>query len=96
MRGLVFGATGTIGSAIADALAPRHEVVRAGGTRGDFQADLSDPASIEALYAAVSPVDSVVSAAGIARFGPLEQLTDEDFAFSIRNKLMGKSKNKPC
>jgi len=30
-----------------------------------------------------------VSAAGDAKFAPLQQLTDDDFAFSLRNKLMG-------
>jgi len=37
----------------------------------------------------VGRVDAVVSAAGDARFKPLAQLTDDDFAFSLDNKLMG-------
>ena len=86
---MVIGATGTIGSAVAEHLGERHDVVRVGNTRGDFQVDLSDRGSIEDLYRSAGPVDAVVSAAGIARFGPLEALTDEDFSFSIQNKLMG-------
>jgi NAD(P)-dependent dehydrogenase (short-subunit alcohol dehydrogenase family) len=86
---MVVGATGTIGSAVADRLEGKHDVVRVGNSRGDHRVDLSDRASIEGLYGAVGPVDAVVSAAGIARFGSLEALTDEDFAFSIQNKLMG-------
>ena len=31
----------------------------------------------------------MVSAAGLARFGPLAGLSDEDFQFSLANKLMG-------
>ena len=86
---MVVGATGTIGSAIADHLQERHDVVRVGNTSGDLQVDLSDRGSIEDLYGTVGLVDAVVSAAGIARVGPLEALTDEDFSFSIQNKLMG-------
>src|SRR5690606_6056370 len=45
--------------------------------------------SIRALFASVGHVDAVVCAAGAARFAPLAELTDDDFAFSIANKLMG-------
>jgi len=90
MRILHVGATGTIGTAVADALAARgHEIVRVGASDGDFTVDLGDPSSIEALYEAVGPVDAVVCTAGIARFGALEDLTDEDFRTSLANKLMG-------
>ena len=41
------------------------------------------------MYQAVRKLDAVVCAAGQARFAPLAALTDEDFAFSIANKLMG-------
>ena len=34
-------------------------------------------------------MDAVICAAGAAKFAPLESLTDEDFAFSLANKLMG-------
>ena len=33
--------------------------------------------------------DGIVSAACAARFAPLEELSDEDFRFSLANKLMG-------
>jgi len=89
VRIMIVGGTGTIGSAVAEALSPRHEVVRVGARGGDLQVDLADKASIGALYRAAGPLDAVVSAAGISRFGPLEDLDDEDFAFSIRSKLMG-------
>lgn len=89
MRIVVIGATGTIGQAVADALAARHEVVRVGRTQGDYQVDMADKASLQRLFESVGPFDAVVSAAGAARFGPLDTLTDEDFAFSLANKLMG-------
>ena len=34
-------------------------------------------------------MDAIVSTAGAAKFGPLESLSDEDFRFSLANKLMG-------
>jgi NAD(P)-dependent dehydrogenase (short-subunit alcohol dehydrogenase family) len=89
MRILVVGATGTIGRAVCDALAAKHDVVRASRHRSSLTVDIAQPASIRALYAAVGRVDAVVSAAGEARFAPLATLRDEDFAFSMANKLMG-------
>ena len=89
MRILVVGATGTIGSAVATALAAAHEVVRASHGSTELTVDLGDRESIRALYDRVGKVDAVVCAAGNARFRPLAELTDEDFAFSLGNKLMG-------
>jgi len=87
---MMVGATGTIGSAVSQALEEAgHAVVRVGHSSGDHQVDLTDPTSVSALYDAVGPADAVVSAAGIARFGSFAQLTDEDYAFSLRHKLMG-------
>jgi NAD(P)-dependent dehydrogenase (short-subunit alcohol dehydrogenase family) len=89
MRVIVVGATGTIGRAIVAALSPRHEVVSVSHRAGDHRVDLSDPRSIESLYRGIGPVDALVSAAGAASFGPLESLTDEQFALGLQSKLMG-------
>ncbi|MDH6149451.1 MULTISPECIES: short chain dehydrogenase [Paraburkholderia] len=51
--------------------------------------DLADKASIVAMYRQLGTVDAVICAAGAAKFAPLDSLTDEDFAFSLTNKLMG-------
>src|SRR5690606_21343414 len=88
MRIIVIGATGTIGRAVVDALSPRHDVVAASRSSNP-SVDIADAASIRALFASVGHVDAVVCAAGAARFAPLAELTDDDFAFSIANKLMG-------
>jgi len=85
---VVIGATGTIGKAVADALAGRHEVVRF-SRRGAVQADLEDAASLERLFATVKDVDAVVCCAGSAAFKPLAQLSDADFQLGLRSKLMG-------
>jgi NAD(P)-dependent dehydrogenase (short-subunit alcohol dehydrogenase family) len=89
MNVLVVGGTGTIGSAVVDLLADQHDVTVAGHTSGEVQVDLADPDSIEQLYDTVGPQDAVLSCAGEAAFGTLEDLDDDDFALSLSNKLMG-------
>ena len=89
MKIVLIGASGTIGQAIEKALSTRHQVVRVGRTKGEFQVDLASAESIKRLFERVAPFDAVVCAAGAARFAPLEKLTDEDFVFSLDNKLMG-------
>lgn len=88
MRIVVVGATGTIGRAVADALAGQHEVLRA-SRQGPVRLDIEDPRSVAALFEQVKDVDALVSCAGSARFKPLDQLGDEDFAYSLQSKLMG-------
>lgn len=83
------GGTGTIGQAVVDTLSDRHELIVAGHTSGEMQVDLADSDSIEALYDTVGAVDAVVSCAGEAAFGALEDLTDDEFGLSVSNKLMG-------
>jgi NAD(P)-dependent dehydrogenase (short-subunit alcohol dehydrogenase family) len=89
MRVLLIGATGTIGRAVTAALSPSHEIVAASRNKCEYRVDLSDPASIREMYRKVGKVDAVISAAGVAKFGPLQSLTDADFELSLRNKLMG-------
>jgi NAD(P)-dependent dehydrogenase (short-subunit alcohol dehydrogenase family) len=89
MRVLVVGATGTIGRAIVAAVEGDHEVVPVSFHNSAITVDLTSPDSIVAMYRQVGAVDAVVSAAGQAKFAPLGDLSDADFAFSIANKLMG-------
>lgn len=88
MRVLLVGATGTIGKAVAEALGARHEVIAAGRSHGE-RVDMADPASILAMFERVGRVDAVVVAAGAAKFAPMTDLSDDDFRFSLDNKLMG-------
>src|SRR5215216_7448590 len=89
MKVIVIGGNGTIGRPVSDALSARHEVIRVGRNSGDYRADIASRDSIVQLFERVAPFDAVVSAAGLARFKPLEELADEDFAFTLANKLMG-------
>jgi NAD(P)-dependent dehydrogenase (short-subunit alcohol dehydrogenase family) len=85
---VVIGATGTIGKAVAEALAKRHEVVRVSRS-GPVKADIEDARSLASLFETVAGIDAVVCCAGSAAFKPLPQLTDADFQASLRSKLMG-------
>jgi NAD(P)-dependent dehydrogenase (short-subunit alcohol dehydrogenase family) len=82
--------SGPVGAAVQKTLAEHgHEVVAVGRRSGEFQADLSDMASLKALFRAVGPFDAVANAAGDVFPGPLEQTTDEQWAASIAAKGMG-------
>jgi NAD(P)-dependent dehydrogenase (short-subunit alcohol dehydrogenase family) len=88
MRVIVIGATGTIGKAVVQALTPRHDVVPV-SRHGEHRVNIDDPNSITQMYRALGRVEAVICAAGEAKFAPLAQLTDEDFALSVRSKLLG-------
>jgi NAD(P)-dependent dehydrogenase (short-subunit alcohol dehydrogenase family) len=85
---IVIGATGTIGKAVAELLATRHEVIRA-SRHGPVKADIEDAASLVKLFETVKDVDGVVCCAGTAVFKPLPQLTEADVQVGLRSKLMG-------
>ncbi|HZV81307.1 MAG TPA: short chain dehydrogenase [Geobacteraceae bacterium] len=92
MRVILVGGTGTIGREVARALGANHEEVLIAARSGaELQVDIVEPASVEALFKQVGSFDAVVSAAGSARFGPLDDLEYDDFLFSFRNKLMGQA-----
>src|SRR6185369_1586173 len=89
MRVILIGGTGTIGREVANALRVAHEVVTAGRKSGDLSVDITEPESIEAMFNQAGEFDALVSAAGSARFGPLDDLDYDDFLFGFKNKLMG-------
>jgi NAD(P)-dependent dehydrogenase (short-subunit alcohol dehydrogenase family) len=89
MRIILIGGTGTIGSAVYKLLSTSHEVLRGARTGGEVRVDMTSPESIREMFEKVGRFDALVCAAGQARFAPLEKLSDEDFAFTLANKLMG-------
>jgi NAD(P)-dependent dehydrogenase (short-subunit alcohol dehydrogenase family) len=86
---VVIGATGTLGQAVSAELKARHEVIEVGATRGQYHVDSTDPASIERLFREIGKVDGVVTATGKVHFGPLPEMTVEQFWVGLRDKLMG-------
>jgi NAD(P)-dependent dehydrogenase (short-subunit alcohol dehydrogenase family) len=89
MKILLVGAQGTLGRAVASELGARHDIIAAGRSSGDVRIDLSDRASIAAALAQIGTVDAVISAAGNLAFGPLLDLTPEQWALGLNDKLMG-------
>lgn len=93
MKIIVIGANGTIGKAIVNELADRHHIITVGKNSGDYQVDINKRASIEALFQQIEAregkVDAIVSAAGNVHFGPLLDISPEQFALGLNDKLMG-------
>ena len=89
MKTVIVGASGTIGKGIVELLAQEHELIKVGHRSGDFTVDLSSKDSISRLFNDIGSFDAIISAAGAATFGSLDELTDETFMLALTNKLMG-------
>lgn len=89
MRILVVGGSGTIGKAVVAELGSRHEVVVAGRSSGDVRIDITSEDSIRSAYEAAGPLDAVVSAAGHVKFAPMADMSADDYAIGLEDKLMG-------
>ncbi len=90
MRILLAGATGAVGTAVGKHLeAAGHTLVRVARTGGDVQADITDDASVTALFERVGHVDAIVSTTGALHFGPVTQTTAAQFNVGLQNKLLG-------
>ncbi|MER5255224.1 short chain dehydrogenase [Streptomyces sp. NPDC002855] len=90
MKIVVIGATGTIGSALADTLETggSHEVVRA-SRRGPVVVDLAEPTSIDAMFEAVGAVDAVVAVAGSGQIARIDASSDADYFRGLEGKMLG-------
>lgn len=89
MKAIVIGATGTIGSAVADAFEQDgHEVVRI-SRHSSPSCDIEKPESIAALFESIGKVDAVICCAGGGAFKALSDLDDADLDYSVRSKLLG-------
>jgi len=88
MKIIVVGASGAVGRAAVKALEARHEIIRVSRSGGDLQADLEDLDSIRALYRETGKVDAVVSAVGHGHFGPLDEMSGEQFMLGMQHKVL--------
>ncbi|KQO19691.1 short chain dehydrogenase [Acidovorax sp. Leaf78] len=86
---LLIGASGTIGQAVLANLGARHEVITVGRSSGTHRADFAQPGAVAQLFEAVGTVDAVVSTAGNLHFGPLADMTPEQFNLGLQDKLLG-------
>jgi NAD(P)-dependent dehydrogenase (short-subunit alcohol dehydrogenase family) len=86
-RILVIGAAGLIGEEVVKALG-ESQCIRASRSSAE-RVDISDPNSLAALFGRIGEVDGIICTGGAARYKPWAQLTDEDWTFSLANKLLG-------
>ncbi len=89
MKIVLIGATGTIGKEIAKELENEHELIRVSSSRGEFRVDMASNESIAALFKKTGKFDALISAAGSAKFSPLNDFSYEEYFFGLKNKLMG-------
>lgn len=89
MKVLIVGATGTIGSAVSQNIRERHSVICAGKTTGDIQVDITCQSSIKKLFDSCGNIDAIISATGNLHFGPLVDMTADDFNVGLQDKLLG-------
>ena len=88
MKIIVIGAGGAVGRCAVQALAPRHEVISVGRSSGDLRVDIEDVDSIRAMYRETGRVDAVVSAVGHGHFGPVDEMSAEQFMKGINHKTL--------
>ncbi|WP_434665867.1 short chain dehydrogenase [Aeromonas sp. NJAU223] len=93
MKIVIVGASGTVGSAVSELLARDHQVIRVGHNQGDARVDMTDSASIAALFAGIAEdigrFDALVVANGNVAFAPFPEMTDEQWQTGLESKLMG-------
>ncbi|MFV0284859.1 MAG: short chain dehydrogenase [Demequina sp.] len=86
MRILIIG-TGHVGRAARAALEASHDVIVA--SRSTTPAvDITDQASIQALFETVGTVDAVVTTVGKVPFKPLADLTRDDLEAGLAGKVL--------
>ncbi|KDB52711.1 short chain dehydrogenase [Sphaerotilus natans subsp. natans DSM 6575] len=90
MRILHVGASGTLGRAVAETLQARgHTLIRAGRQGGDIAVDITDEASVRAMYAQVGDFGALVATLGRVHFAPLADFSRAQWQIGLDDKLMG-------
>ncbi len=88
MRILLIGGSGTVGKAASLGL-KKHDLIIAGRSSGDITVDVMDEASIRAMFAKAGKIDAIVTTTGHTHFGPVVDMTTEQFRKGLDDKLMG-------
>lgn len=89
MKVIIFGGTGTIGSAVVHELSSRHEIIAVGKNSGDFQCDITDKNQVKELFKKVGEFDALVSTVGNVHFSDFEKMTYDLYQIGLQDKLMG-------
>lgn len=90
MRIILIGGTGTIGSAVAAELAPRHEILIASSSKGGMlKCDITSEESLNKMFKKAGKFDAVVVTAGAVHFEELSKMSPEKLQIGLQSKLMG-------
>ena len=93
MKVIIVGASGRIGSKVAEKLSAHHEVIRVGARRGDLLCDYTDPVSVRGLFEKTGTFDALIAVAGgDSEFKGYRDLVDEDFRFGFERKFLGQAR----
>lgn len=93
MKIILVGATGLIGRNVLGELKKTGRnldiitVSRKGPS--DFKVDISSPMQIKAMFERVGAFDALISTAGDCYIGSFDEMTEAQFYFGIKNKMMG-------
>jgi len=89
MKIIIVGATGVLGKAVTETLKTNHDVIEVGLNSGDITTDITNIDSIRNMYEKAGSFDALVSTTGVVHFGPLNEITQEQWQLGLNNKLMG-------
>jgi len=89
MKIIIVGASGTMGSYLADSFGRDHEIVRVGSKSGDILADITSPDSITKMYKQAGEFDALISTAGPTYVGPWKKMGVMEFRHGLEGKLLG-------
>lgn len=87
---ILIGAQGKMGQAALTGL-KKHKVITASrsGTGCDHAVDITDKASIKALFEKVGKFDAVVNTVGQCEYANFADMTDEQWDSTVQSKMLG-------
>jgi NAD(P)-dependent dehydrogenase (short-subunit alcohol dehydrogenase family) len=89
MKIIIVGASGTMGSYLANAFEKEHEVIRVDRKSKPVNVDITSTVSIAKMFQQIGPFDALVSTAGPTFVGPWKKLDDVSFRQGVEGKIMG-------
>jgi len=89
MKILIIGGTGTIGSRLASHYRDNHDVITAGSKSGDINVNIEDSRSIQGMFEKTGKLDAIIATTGKSKWAPFDEISEKDFYYGLRNKLMG-------
>lgn len=84
---LVTGSAGGIGSAVTELFESEGAAVIGADLYGDPAIDLADSKAVDRFVAEIDQIDIVIAAAGTATFGPITEVSDEDWRATLSSEL---------